>query len=176
MIKTVILGALGLILAFALSLMYRLGAFKPVELTLSEPTELILLYKEHIGPYHKIVPVIEEVESWAKARDLDCTRSFGEYFDDPRITEDLRLKSRGGCVLQTAPSDLPPDFMTETLPERKYIQARFRGGPSIAPYKVYPKMHDYAHKQRLVIQGSVIEIYEGKSEEDFLTTYLMRFE
>ncbi len=33
-----------------------------------------------------------------------CTRTFGEYMDDPQQVEEARLRSRVGCIVETAPA------------------------------------------------------------------------
>jgi hypothetical protein len=170
--KWIFLGVLGMILAFGLSLAFRLGVFKPVEIALSQEQELHLLYKEHMGPYHKIVPVIQEVESWAKAHQIDCSLSYGEYLDNPEQVEEVRLRSHGGCVVKSFPQDLPEGFKTEVKPPAKYIKALFAGAPSIGPFKVYSKVRELANGQRIKLGGSTLEIYEIKGEDAMLTTYL----
>jgi AraC family transcriptional regulator len=56
---------------------YYLGAFKSVEINETSRPAMKMVYKEHTGAYHKIVSVIQEVEAWAKAQNIDCTESFG---------------------------------------------------------------------------------------------------
>ena len=51
-----------LILSLIGYLCFYLGVFKPVTMDMGEFGPFHLVYKKHLGAYHKIVPVIEEVE------------------------------------------------------------------------------------------------------------------
>jgi AraC family transcriptional regulator len=176
MIKYVLGGIFFLLLAFVTNLLIYLGAFKAVEITVQDELPIKMIYKDHIGAYHKIVPVIESVENWVKANGLDCTRSFGEYLDNPDIVDEDRLKSRGGCIVDQFPEQLPEEFKTQTLPARRYVHVTFEGSPSIGPFKVYPAARKFAAEERLKLAKSVVEIYTIKSEKEMTTHYLFAIE
>jgi effector-binding domain-containing protein len=160
------------VLTLAGWLAYYLGAFKPVEIIEVSRDPMKMIYKDHVGAYHKIVSVIEEVETWAKAHNVDCTQSFGEYIDDANLVEEARLRSRGGCIVQDFPADLPAEIKKEEIPARKYVMAVFEGSPGIGPVKVYPKAESYMKEHGLAMDGAVIEIYVIHSEKAMTTTYL----
>jgi effector-binding domain-containing protein len=173
MIKHLILAVFIGLVSFVIYLYVYLGAYKSPTLVLENRPGLNLLYKAHFGAYHKINSVITEVETWAKANQLDCSLSFGEYLDHPHQVEEGRLRSRGGCVLKTdlqVPA-LPEGFELASYPERLYVVATFEGAPSIGPYKVYNKVETYMVQNLLRPAGPVIEIYEN-AVQGFVTTYL----
>lgn len=178
--KKIIFFVFSSILVFTATLCVRLGGFKAVHIEISEYPELNLAYKEHIGPYHKIAQVITEVEAWAQTQHLPCAQTFGEYIDDPRVSDERRLRSNGGCLIDKASSrslDLnTSNIKIKTVPAKKYILARFTGAPSIGPLKVYPKVEDYMLKHNLKRTGSVFEIYTIKSNSESTTEYLFSFE
>lgn len=150
----------------------HLGAFKPVELSEQTGPALILLGVSHIGPYHKMNDQIKSVEDWAKSQNIDCRLSFGEYFDDPALVEEARLRSRGGCIVSEAPNNIPNNFEVQQYPaDRRYILAVFTGSPAIGPYKVYNKVEEYRLEKRLKSAGSPIEVYEVHNEKEMTTTY-----
>jgi AraC family transcriptional regulator len=153
-------------------LAYYLGAFKSVEINQAQRPAMKMIYKDHTGPYHKIVSVIQEVESWAKSQKIDCTESFGEYIDDANMVEEPRLRSRGGCLVKEFPQSLPEGFKTREVPARAYVVAIFDGSPGIGPLKVYPKAEAYMKDHGLMMDGAVIEIYVIASEKAMTTTYL----
>ena len=70
MIKIFITFTLATLTAFLITVAIYLGAFKEVELVESSFPETHLFYKLHIGPYHKIVKTLNEVEKWAKENNL----------------------------------------------------------------------------------------------------------
>lgn len=183
MIKHALLAfSLGFIIFFLYLFQYT-GAFKSVSVDIDERGPYTVVFKSHVGAYHKIVSTIEEVETWAKANGLKCRLSFGEYFDDPRSVEEGRLSSRGGCMidplipdenakLEKLKNNLPADFKVSEIPKSKAVVALFTGAPGIGPLKVYPKAEDYIVEHKLERQGSVIEIYEVFDRKSMQTTYI----
>ena len=173
--------SLGFILFFLYLFQYT-GAFKSVTVSQDERGPYKILYKAHIGPYHKIVSAIEDVENWARKNELKCRLSFGEYFDDPRVVEEGRLNSRGGCIIDPITDEtktleklkltLPADFQIADIEKTKAVVALFTGAPGIGPLKVYPKAEDYIIENKLTRKGSVIEIYEVFDQRAMQTTYI----
>ena len=173
---------LGLVLFFLYLFQYT-GAFKSVVISQDSRGPYTIIYKEHIGAYHKIVNQIEAVEKWSKEQGLKCRLSFGEFFDDPRVVEEGRLKSRAGCIVdplidqeQTLFSELksklPDGFLHDTIPQSHAVVALFSGAPGIGPLKVYPAVEEYMLENKLIRTGSVIEIYEVFSKNSVQTTYI----
>ena len=174
------------------TLYFRLGAYKPVHFEVREVPAFSILYKQHTGPYHKIVPVIEEVERWAKQNKLPCPRTFGEYLDDPRYVDPDRLRSHGGCVLEGVKAVAggaqvqmagalsftvrwPTGFSFRRLSGARYLTARFEGSPSIGPFVVYPKAQEHMRSQfQTSIKSPVIELYKVIDESHMQTEYLFK--
>lgn len=168
---------------FLLYLFQYTGAFKSVSVDQDERGPYTIVFKNHVGAYHQIVSTIQEVENWAKSVGLKCRLSFGEYFDDPRVVEEGRLNSRGGClidplipeensILEKNRDKLLPDFKIDRIEKTKAVVALFTGAPGIGPMKVYPKAEDYITDHRLTRKGSVIEIYEIFDKKAMQTTYI----
>lgn len=173
---------LGLILFFLYLFQYT-GAFKSVSVDLDERGPYTIVFKNHVGAYHKIVATIEEIEKWSRENGLKCRLAFGEFFDDPRIVEEGRLNSRVGClidplvpeelvVLEKLKSQLPQDYKVDEIPKTKAVVALFTGAPGIGPLKVYPKAEDYMIENKLTRKGAVIEIYEVFDKKSMQTTYI----
>lgn len=175
MIRMTFITLLALLCAFGIYVAVYTGYFKPVTVSQGLAGPFRLLGKSHIGAYHKIVPVIEEVEAWAKSQGIDCRLSFGFYLDDPERVEQLRLKSRGGCVLTgetQVPNNLPEGMTIENLGTNEFVIAKFEGSPGIGPFKAYPAALEYFEENRLAFKGwNVLETYEVKGPKDVQTTY-----
>jgi len=184
MIRATFIAVLLGIIVFFVYLGFYTGYYRSVEIAETKAPAFILLSKDHLGPYHKIVPVIEEVETWAKSKGIDCSKSFGLYIDDPKVAEEIRLKSKGGCILNkrlTADliSQLPQGFTESLFPEDgsegDYVKAVFDGAPGIGPLKVYPAVLNFIEEKRLPFVGwNVLEVYEtntGKSGNAMTTSY-----
>lgn len=161
-----------LLLAAAIYLVINLGVFKDVQILEGPHPGMILLYKDHVGPYHNIGDIIKSVEIWAKDAGIDCSKSFGQYLDNPQVVEHERLRSRGGCIVDSIPSNMPEDLKTLAIPERHYYIAHFEGSPFIGPYKVYNKVYSLANSQNQKISDAIIEIYELLGPNKMQTTYL----
>jgi AraC family transcriptional regulator len=158
-------------------LLVRNGAFMDVEITTKDLGPFVFLAKNHVGPYHQIATVLNEIEDWTKKNNVDCSETFGEYLDDPGVVEHARLQSYVGCVLSgeisTSPSTLEQNkFLTRRRPLQKYIVALFKGSPALGPYKVYGKVEEFRQKNNLTAKGPPIEIYKSNSPNEHLTTYL----
>lgn len=175
MLKVTIATVVVLIIAFVVHLVTYLGVFRPVDIETGVRPATGLLYKEHLGPYHKINTIIADVETWAKANGIECRLTFGEYFDDPSAIEEVRLRSRGGCLVATKPTQFPNDFKYEDSPEVKAVIAKFSGSPAVGPYRVYGAVGNYMNEGRMVSTGPTREVYEVISEKAMNTTYYFPF-
>ncbi len=183
MIKhTIFALAIGLLIFFLYLFQYT-GAFKSVSVQIDQRGPYVVIYKKHVGAYHKIVSIIQEVEKWSKSQGLKCRLSFGEYFDDPGLVEEGRLHSRGGCIvdplvenekviIEKIRNSVPKDFMVDIIPETKAVVALFSGAPGIGPLKVYPKAEKFIMENKLQKKDSVIEIYEIFDAKSMQTTYV----
>lgn len=160
MIKKLILAAVLALIAFSIYLYNYLGAYKSVTFAVEEAGPMYLLSQTHTGAYHLIGAKISEVEKWAQDHGIPCRKTFGEYLDDPAGTDQDRLHSRGGCVLEQKPSvALPEGYEFEERAKRHYVVATYDGSPAIGPFTVYPKAKEYLETQRLKSDGPVMEIY-----------------
>lgn len=175
---------IGLVIFFLYLLQYT-GAFKSVYVGLDERGPYTLVYQDHVGAYHKIVEKIQAVETWAKENKLDCKFTFGEFFDDPSTTEEGRLKSRAGCLIEeknSAAMDIlktlkrPENFQTAPWSRTKAVVALFTGSPGIGPLKVYPKVEKFMAEGKLKRKGFVMEIYEVLDQKTMNTTYIFPIE
>lgn len=171
--KWIVISTLLVALAGVVYLTNYLGYFRPVTLEESSQEAKKILFKKHYGAYHKIVPTIQEVESWARGNGFQCELSFGHYIDDPNQVEQDRLRSRGGCLVDRFPDRLPEGFEVDSIPAGDFVVAKFEGSPSIGPFKVYPRALSYISEKRLVRDTSagVYEVYNVISDTQMKTTY-----
>lgn len=186
MIKHTLIALFIGLVSFIIYLMVHLGVWKNPEISMMETKPRKLLVKNHLGAYHKINPIIQSVESFAKKFELECSETFGEYLDDPTVINEDRLRSRGGCIVPfetdfintkfTAADLKQEDLELIELPAAKYVTAVFTGSPAIGPYKVYPKIDRYMQNHKLVRKGSVMEVYKITSATEMTTTYFVNIE
>ncbi len=161
------------VLALLATLFYRLGGYKEVTLTYEEDGPWTVVSRQHFGAYHKIVPIMEEVEVWVKKNGDPCRFTFGEFLDDPEQVEEDRLKSHTGCVVEKdlATTPLPEGYSIRVLPRRWFVKATFDGAPSIGPMKVYPKAQRFIQEQNLTLDGPIVEMYEIRADHQVRTRY-----
>lgn len=174
--KHVFLGVVLFIVGIVGWSIIKLGFFKNVEITQQEFGDIQCVYLEHIGPYHKILDSLEKVEDWAQKNNIDCSKSFGHFLDDPDIVEHERLKSHVGCVVASNPGHLPTDFKFKIIPNSKYFVADFLGSPAIGPMKVYKKAQQEFYDRKLTPPQDIIEIYQRLGEKTMKTSYLFRIQ
>ena len=161
-------------------LAFRNGVFKPVNFDQQITGLPPALYKEHIGPYHKILPTLNEVEAFAKTVGADCVQSFGEFIDDPNSTEAERLRADVGCLVSPtvieakdfAEKAKAAGILVKRFPTRAYLIAQFAGSPALGPVKVYSKMEAELRERRLQIDGHPIEVYRLLESGGLETRYL----
>lgn len=152
----------------------KLGFFKDVVINEQPMPEMHVVYLEHVGPYHKILDSLEKIEDWAKKENVDCSKSFGHFLDDPEVVEHERLRSDVGCIVDFAKRDLPEGFKAKTIPAGKFLVAESMGSPAIGPMKVYPKARQQFAERNLTPPEDVIEIYHRLDDKSMKTLYLFR--
>jgi hypothetical protein len=176
-IRHIVSATFFIVFIFIASLAIRLGVFKPVVFDTHDYGPLTLIYKNHVGPYHKLNSTITEIEAWTKAQGISCDKTFGEYLDDPKAVEQERLKSNGGCLVDAASiQQLTPeilkDYKTKTIDRRQYLRGTFSGSPAIGPYKVYMKAASLSEKKGFLFDGPTIEVYKVTGQDSMDTEYL----
>ncbi len=154
-------------LASVISIMiYRLGFFKDVKLERVSGKSFQLLYKQHLGPYHKVIDDLKFVENWAKKNKVKCETTFGEYLDNPDNTAPERLRANVGCLVKSKPLvELTDNLKFKIHSHSAFVKATFLGSPAIGPLKVYPKANEWAQKNKVQFERGVIEVYLPKNDE-----------
>jgi AraC family transcriptional regulator len=156
------------ILAFATYLYIHVGGYKEPTFVNEDFGPIKIIFKHHIGAYHKILESIEPVEKWATEHNVNCNVSFGEYLDDPEVVAEDRLQSNGGCIVSAEPAALVGgisggllggEISYREIPRKAYLIGEFDGAPSIGPFKVYPKAMKWMNEHQFILGGPVIEIY-----------------
>lgn len=151
----------------------KMGFFKEVSITEQDYPEILMVYQDHIGPYHKILDTLTRIEDWAKSQNIDCSKSFGHFLDDPDVVEHERLRSRVGCVVDHPIEELPADFKFTIIPGGRYFIAEFSGSPAIGPMKVYRKARQKFVERNLNPPEDVIEIYDVNPTDKSMKTHFL---
>lgn len=171
-----------------LFIMIQSGSFKKVDLKLANYGPYIAIYKTRLGAYHESSKTLFEVEEILKKNNILCVITFGLYLDDPNDTEADRLRSELGCLfsekykdqlqtfIETNPNSENPNanlgLKLKYINEKEYISGAFEGSPALVTLKVYPKIKNWAKKNRYNLKPEVLELYEVKSSDKVKTTVL----
>ena len=145
------------IVGLVLSLVIKLGGFKTVTITEVDAGPWKTAYKQHLGVYYKVAPIIDEVEKYVREHGDPCKLTFGQFLDDMDHVPEDRLHSNAGCIVENTLSNLPSDYVLGELPRAHYVMGEFNGAPSIGPMKVYPRAKRYFEAHKLLQDGAVIE-------------------
>ncbi len=148
------------------------GLFTKITVEEREAGPFLLIYKKHTGDYKNIGPVMDEV--YHTLRDeyqLETTRGFGLYYDNPQENEKSQLRSLGGCMVD---GQTPEEFnrqypgVTESFgvalfPASQNVMAvhPYKGKASIilGVMRVYPRLQAWMKKyQRRSVP--MMEIYD----------------
>lgn len=150
------------------------GFWKEVTISEDEVGPWNGLYLEHLGPYHGVSKIFQNIEEDSKTKGFPCNESFGLYLDDPRVVDHERLRSHLGCLWrQENPSINPTGYKLFFWPKQKVVQAQFKGSPALGPLKVYKEVFSYAEKRGIRLKKEVLEIYtRGQETNDITTTYV----
>ncbi len=172
--KRILIAFFVFLISGALGLFWRLGVTKPVSVQSETLPEQKVIFLNHMGAYHKMNDTIIKVESDLARRGFVCKQTFGHYVDSPEHQDEDRLRSEGGCLVPDHSIDLKgTELKTDAIPAGQYIRAVFEGSPSISPFKVYPKVKEFANENRLRYADDFYEIYEIRGEQ-VTTIYLFK--
>lgn len=170
-----IFGTISIIfISFAVVLFIRTGSYKSAKVSKGGIPQYQIYFKKSIGPYHKIIDTLKEVETEMKKLG-GCDKTFGYFLSDPEIVDHEKLVSLTGCVYPTdeAPQILVPPKGIETDfigGEQDCYIGEFTGSPSLTAVKVYPKLKEMAQKDRKPLMTAALEVYEVTGRDSVTTT------
>lgn len=145
------------------------SGFSNVSFQVREAGGETLLYRELSGPYNQTGNAISKIKYDLKTNfNIEPTKDFGIYFDNPREVEKSKLRSEAGCILEHSDTSrvfwLKAKFKIRVLPVKEYITAEFpyKGKMSvmIGLMKVYPALMKYVKANKFAETGPIMEIYD----------------
>ena len=172
MIRYLLLLPIFVFLILGSFLFFKLGLYKSVPISIEKDFPGFWgIFLEHQGAYHKIGDKFKAIEKWAKKEGINCNRTYGYYLDNPKHTEEGRLRSHAGCITKRPPPDNHPEpYHWEKISRGKYLTATFTGSPSAGPLKVYPKLKAYAKKNALKLEKKALEVYSSSDSKGKVQT------
>ena len=128
-----------------------LGVFNSVEFTEKEIGPFTFVYEENIGDYAKTGPVFDKIYEDLTADDIETSKGFGIYYDDPKVAPKEQLRSKVGSIIteeqekEIDERGLPYKIMTIDPITAIVTDIPYRNTLSIfvGVMKVYPKLSEY---------------------------------
>ena len=164
-IVLIVLGTL--LLMFFLAYGYY-GGFYPVSTEIRRQGGEMLVYEKMTGDYAQSPKVSGRVYNrLLREYNINTTRGFGIYYDNPETTTEDRLKADVGCILESdfeKLETLQTQFEIREYPKGDYLVADFpfKGTPSviIGIMKVYPALNTYLEEHGYIPDTPVMEIWD----------------
>lgn len=164
----IILSIIACLVIIIVLLFANYGGFSKINFQVKEEGGETLIYQKIIGPYNQSGAVINKIRYNLKNENVETFKSFGIYYDNPRIVDKSKLQSEAGCILESADTGkvfwLKAKFDIKVCPVRKYITTEFpyKGKMSImmSVLKVYPAMIKYVQDNGYSEKGPIMEIYD----------------
>jgi hypothetical protein len=170
----ILVGILAVIAAVFIGVLVNYGALLPIIVVEKKEGPMTIVYLKHTGPYQTIKATMDTVyDNLMEKENIQPSRGFGLYYDNPKEAAKEKLRSLAGCILDTqdeakADSLKQKGFTVALLPETDAIYAEFplKGPLSIlfGVFKVYPKIMDYQVQKKIPMRP-VMEVYNIREKK-----------
>jgi hypothetical protein len=133
---------------------------------------------EFTGSYSKAGKSISEVDKKLKDMGVNCSKGFGIYYDDPKITPQEKCRSFVGNILEEKDFYKIPELKLaglkiDSIPKSKAVVAVFPAKTflsyMIGPLKAYPVLSQYINENKYKVTFS-LEVYDMPEKR---ITYMM---
>lgn len=164
----IVLGILVSLTVIVTLIFANYGGFSKVNFQVKEEGGDYLVYRKITGPYKQTADMIYKLHYELKNENIETYKSFGIYYDNPKVVAQNKLRSEAGCILETADTAktywLRAKFNIKVYPVKKYITAEFpfkgRMSIMIGLIKVYPAMNKFIKDNGYSEAGPIMELYD----------------
>jgi len=169
----------GVSAATAFSFLYYLGAFRRIAFRRNANVgPYLLIYRQHIGPYKSLAPIVEQVRKIVE-QDLGIQyeSGFGIYFDDPQVVKQSKLRSYIGKIIDPKYND---DESFKSKAENAGLKLLYIPA-TVATLSTFPLRSDFSYamgakkvytaakKLRIEPKCGVLEIYSCNTDGSTIT-------
>ncbi len=148
--------------------LFYMGAFSKVFISEQIKGPYTFAYVEHIGPYHEVGKVMEELDSKMRKLGFNSTDGLGIYYDDPQKTPKDELRSEVGSVITGEDMnkiEANRDKLNfKTIENQKYLVAEFpiknMLSYMLGPMKIYPAFGRYLKDKNIGVPTKGLELYD----------------
>lgn len=167
-IGKIILGILGLLVISIISLYAYYGGFEKVIPKIEKCGGETLVFEKIKGDYKQSAEVSDRVyQKLLNDHNIETTKGFGLYYDNPGTTEKEKLRSEVGCILESSfdkVDEIKEVFEVTKFPTQQYLRAEFpyKGKPSVilGIMKVYPALKEHVVATGYDMDSPVMEIWD----------------
>ena len=169
----IILISVALLMAIFIAVLSYYGFFTSPIILQKHISPVALVYNKHIGAFKNTGPIMDKIYLQLLNEDnIQATRGFGIYYDDPKTTDKDNLRSIVGWVIEDKDkirvAELGNKYNFAEFPSSNCIVAEFpfKGKLSvfIGALKVYPKLTDYLSTSNLPMVP-IMEIYDQPNKK-----------
>ncbi|MBU1046855.1 GyrI-like domain-containing protein [Patescibacteria group bacterium] len=154
--------------------LWYLGIFSKYEIKKQGMGPYTMAYAEHIGPYTKVGPVMDQIYNDLVEKDINSTMGYGRYFSNPKITPKEDLRSEVGSIIKEEDilklDRTGEKYKVRTLPKANYLVVEFPYKNMlsfmIGPMKIYPIMEKYMLENDIEWSNDMpsMEIYDMENK------------
>lgn len=175
--KTILVVIVSLLIV-ALAIAWYSGVFTSVDVFETTAGGYFVAGHEITGSYSKAGRAISEVDTKLKGLGVNCSKGFGIYYDDPKITPQEKCRSFVGNILEEKELHRIPDLKSaglkiDSIPKSKVVAAELPAKTflsyMIGPIKAYPVLSKYITEHKYKITYS-LEVYDMPGNK---ITYMM---
>jgi len=148
--------------------LYRMGIVDhPQVVGVQKKSIAQMLVRTKVGAYHKSVPDLLELKRALDKNKMEPSFCFAEFFDDPDVVEQKKLKSQIGCAfesplekIKSLSADVINEYHWSTWPQQEVLVLKWPTGPALGQIKVYPVANEWFASNHLTRAGNrVLEVY-----------------
>ncbi|MCC5928012.1 MAG: hypothetical protein JJU28_02095 [Cyclobacteriaceae bacterium] len=77
-----------------------MSVFKKIEIRQKQEGDYVLAGKKFTGPYHKIAPVMDEVDRLLREKGINCVKGAAIFYDNPKETPKEQCRSFAANVIE----------------------------------------------------------------------------
>ena len=144
------------------------GFFTEVKVSETTLGPMIMVYEEHTGPYEGTEDVIKQISGLLKKDNIETNKSFGIYYDDPKLTSLDSLRSIAGKIIESSDTTKIKSagsmYKIMRLPSKRYASAEIKNRGALSAFagsvKVYAAL-DRFMKVNEYPPSPTMEIYDG---------------
>ena len=173
----IIIGILALIV---LVFLWYAGFFNKIVVNEREEGGYVVAGEEFTGAYAKVGPTMNKVDSLIRELGVECTRGFGIYYDDPKVTPKEECRSYVGNVIEEKDFEhlesikalgLKMDSIQKTCALVIEFPVRSVLSYMVGPMKAYPALTEYS-QEKSMIPVLLFELYDVPDKKAY---YIMQY-